>query len=339
MTTFLAGFSKLYLLYPAYVIIFTEVTAFHRMKKKYLGINTKNDQQTGFTIIEVMLYLAVVGLVFLIGINAVSGRSAKVQFTDSMRDLHGYITAQYSQFVSGVKPYDWGCEYTVAATPAYEAPNVGPAVTSDGSCILFGKVFVFEAASDGPMADSAMVESYNLVARNVTDPADFGFVGCDTENFVCLDPTVIDSGAPLTHQILWGTEFTAGNESTHLLFGNGNILQLDTFPFNNDNDNVRGFGWLRDPTTSKIIPISFGAQPPTKFTASMLSDPTIYRSHAQALLAGAQPRALIGDFNSAFCFRGPSGDPAMLIIGEGESQEVVTLNFTEYMTTHDCTSF
>ncbi len=310
------------------------------MKQKHLKKHNRNREQRGFTLIEVMLYLAIVGLVIMIGMNALGGRSAQVQFSDSMRDLHGYITSQYSEFVSGIRPYDTGCSY--APVPATR-PSVGPLVTSDGTCILFGRVFIFEASSDGPGKNSDQVETYNLVARNITDDT-FGDDNdiadtCNLNHLLCLNPHVIDDLSPQVKQILWGVEFIGGNESNHGLFNNSG--NPDHLPVNSKIDNVRGFGWLKEPVSNRIIPIVFGSAPGTVFVASTLqADQSIYRSHAKAKNEGATPRAALNaEFNSAFCFRGPNDQVAMLVFGEGESQEVINLTFEESTQTHDCSNF
>jgi len=157
------------------------------MKQKTSIKPKLNIEQKGFTLVEVMLYLAVVGLVIMIGFNAVAGRTAQVQFTDSMRDLHGYVTAQYSEFVSGVKPYEgMGCKYGNG-----DQPNIDPEVISDGSCILFGKVFIFETDNYG---DPTVVKTYNLVGKNLPDDRVTGYGGsnCNSRDLRCVKPAVIE---------------------------------------------------------------------------------------------------------------------------------------------------
>lgn len=304
-----------------------------KMSKK-LGLNK---HQTGFTLVEVMLYLAITGLVIMIGLNAVGGRTADVRFTDSMRSLQGFVTAQYGEFVNGVKPPEVGCSYpNTAATE----PNLVAGGTSDGTCILFGKVFVFE---DNPPGDNTVVKVYNLVGRNL-DESQYSesLPGCNSEDLRCVHPAVLNLNAPVTNQILWGTEFVKGNERNHSLFGNTGD-PWDGGGFNSRSDNVRGFGWLKEPVTNEIIPVVFGsnqANGSPQFTADLLNNHLIYVSHRKATdeLSANPNVALGGEFNSAFCFEGPSGQMGMLIMGEGESQEVVNLTFGEETDTHVCTN-
>lgn len=286
---------------------------------------------SGFTLVEVMLYLAIVGLVIMIGFNAVGGRTAQVQFTDSMRGLHGYVNSQYNEFINGVMPADLTCSYSDDnnRTPEiYSTEDAQP----DGTCVLLGKAFVFTDAEDG---DSRIVDTYNLVGRNLISATEDD--NCGADDLRCLDPYVIDLNDPRVYELLWGTEFIKGNERNHTVFGNGGN-PIEDAEVNGTTDNVRGFGWLKLPTTNQVVPLVFGTNPAFgKFTAEDFG-PDIYVAHETVLQEeGSVPKvALNTEFNSAFCFQGSNGQYAMLVFGEGESQEVVNLTFGEETSTHDC---
>jgi len=303
------------------------------MKQKLSTNPDLSTDQRAFTLVEVMLYLAIVGLVILIGFNAVGGRTAEVQFTDSARSLHGYITSQYSEFVSGVRPDDSGCVYRPGSTePRFDED-------SDGSCILFGKVFIFAAEADDTGGDDTVLQTYNLVGRKITDEQ-YGQPGCNSNDLSCVAPALIPEG-DRPYQILWGTKFIKGNERNHRIFGNsGDPTDLA----NRSTDNARGFGWLKNPVSNEVIPIVFGFNPQvgsSTFTVDDLSSPLLYRANAVAFSEGDTSnthKATMGtEFNTAFCIQGTNGRIAMLLFGEDENQEVINLTFAERTDSHDCT--
>lgn len=56
----------------------------------------------GFTLVEVVLFLALTALFMLIAFTGIVGRSRNVQFTDSIRSLEGFLQRQISDVRNGV---------------------------------------------------------------------------------------------------------------------------------------------------------------------------------------------------------------------------------------------
>jgi prepilin-type N-terminal cleavage/methylation domain-containing protein len=305
-------------------------------KIQYIKNQTANTQ-SGFTLVEVMLYLAIVGLVFLIGINAFGGQSGQVRYTDSMRSLQSYVQNQYSQFSSGVMPAAEGCRYEGASR------NPILSESSDGSCVQFGKVFLLSTESP------TQIQIYDLVARNPKDTnfgADSSIEGqCNSFDYRCLDPSVINEGSPVVYETLWGAEFFRGIEPRYGLFGNSSSPA--EMRNNRKPDNIRAFGWIRDPSTNQIVPIVFGGVPSESDQPADLNtikEPENYRYTENAIKTATQsttvfPRVALGsEVGSAFCFRSSNGSIGMLTIGIAESQDTVGLELKEGITYHDCSA-
>lgn len=95
--------------------------------------------QTGFTIIEVMLFLAVTGLL-AVGILVGSGVAIGQQrYRDSVNSLKSFIQQQYSETTNVInsRAKNWTCDANGAVT---EVPSGQARGTSD--CILLGRFIV-----------------------------------------------------------------------------------------------------------------------------------------------------------------------------------------------------
>ena len=98
-------------------------------------------KQAGFTIIEVMLFLAVTGML-TVAILVGSGISISQQrYRDSVNTLKSLIQEQYSEAanVSNDRGNDASCANAVIAQPPDPVPNPQPRGTSD--CVIMGRLF------------------------------------------------------------------------------------------------------------------------------------------------------------------------------------------------------
>lgn len=131
-----------------------------------MGAKTQN----GFTIIEVLLFLSVTGLLAM-GILAGAGLAISQQrYRDSVNSLKSYIQQQYSE-VSNVinsRAGDWNCDNTAAVN---EVPAGGQARgTSD--CVLLGRYITVD--DTGTLLTTSSVIGYRIpgAAEATTDIAE-----------------------------------------------------------------------------------------------------------------------------------------------------------------------
>lgn len=95
----------------------------------------------GFTIIEVMLFLSITGLL-LIGAFLASGSAVgQIRFTDGVRGLESFMKRQYEEVLSGVnsRPNNIRCSGS--------ATSSGTSSPGTSNCYLLGKAIVFTAGS------------------------------------------------------------------------------------------------------------------------------------------------------------------------------------------------
>ena len=111
----------------------------------------------GFTIVEVILFLAISGLVFLIGIAGVGTRTQQSRYTDSIRTLNSEIEQMYNDVFTGVNTADDSnvdCEVAGSSGSGLSSSDPG-----ESGCYLAGKVAFF-------YQDSTQYDIFTLVATD-----------------------------------------------------------------------------------------------------------------------------------------------------------------------------
>lgn len=151
---------------------------------------------TGFTVIEVMLFLAVTGFL-AVGILVGSGIAIGQQrYRDSVVSLQSYIQQQYNEVtnVTNTRAQDWTCDNSgnVTATP----PAAGQARgTSD--CIVLGRYITVDATGT-QLTGSDVVGAYK--ANSITQASDIAEI---TTNYnlgispINQDAQVVNWGAQI----------------------------------------------------------------------------------------------------------------------------------------------
>ncbi len=124
----------------------------------------------GFSIIEVMIFIAASGLIFVGAIVAINGRQQQVQFAQSVREFDAKIRDVMNDVTTGYYPFEAQVNCTA---PNADKPNISDSggaslVGSNNQCLYVGKAIQF--APDGE-EDEFLI--YNLAGRryvNTSDP-------------------------------------------------------------------------------------------------------------------------------------------------------------------------
>lgn len=114
-------------------------------------------KNTGFTIVEVMIFLAVSGVLMASALLLVNGQQQKTQFAQAIREIDAQIRDIMNDVASGVynNTGDFRCEIVDDGPPRIEAganrqgANVG--------CVFIGRVFQFQ-----PGSAALAQEKYNV---------------------------------------------------------------------------------------------------------------------------------------------------------------------------------
>lgn len=123
------------------------------------------NKQGGYTIVEVMMFLAISGSLFVVAMLAIGGKQSQAQFAQGIRDLQSRIEDVVNDVSTGYFP-DVGTYSCVASDPSTGAPiTFAAGIASQGEnedCIFLGKVFHFTQ-------NSSKVSLINVGGRRATD--------------------------------------------------------------------------------------------------------------------------------------------------------------------------
>lgn len=108
-----------------------------------MGTGLKHKHR-GYTIIEVMIFMAVSGFMFVIAAGFISGKQSKAEFKQSMSAINSDVQRVINDVSNGFYPSnsDFGCK----AVPSGGPPNPSSPPKSQGTnqgCVFGGKVIQF----------------------------------------------------------------------------------------------------------------------------------------------------------------------------------------------------
>lgn len=151
----------------------------------------------GFTIVEVMLFLAVSTMLLGVALTYTSQTLKNARYADTTKSFETYIEQQYTQVQAGTATRN-------ATSVDGSCTTTGVSIGASDSCIVLGHVLAFDTS--GPGADSTIVKKYTVVA----DATPSILVNNDFEAFAYSNVRVQESAdAPIdTHELDWGTELS-----------------------------------------------------------------------------------------------------------------------------------
>ncbi|HEV2412867.1 MAG TPA: prepilin-type N-terminal cleavage/methylation domain-containing protein, partial [Candidatus Saccharimonadales bacterium] len=186
-------------------------------------------KQAGFTIIEVMLYLGVAAMLFLIAFWGTEGQVNQFRYSDAARNLNSYIQEQYNSVQSGTNPREATetCTATGAQPPSFGTGSPNPTGGNADECILLGKLVQFTPGS-------STVNVYYVVGYNAPFTS---LTGDDLTDIKNSQPTI----SPI--------DATTTNISGGLTF-----YQPGSVPPSGLSES---FAFLRSPSSSNILTFAF----------------------------------------------------------------------------------
>lgn len=107
-------------------------------------------RQTGYTIIEVMIVLAVSGALFVSAVLLINGRQQRTQFDQSIREVRSQIQQVINEVSNGFYPdfANFTCTVTGSGPPTFALASGGQG-TNEG-CIFLGKAIQFGVEGTDP---------------------------------------------------------------------------------------------------------------------------------------------------------------------------------------------
>lgn len=118
------------------------------------------NKNKGYTIIEVMIFLAVSGFMFVIAATAISGKQSSAEFKQSLNDLNTQVQQVVNDVANGFYPS--GGNFTCTVQPSGN-PRIVPGSAGQGTnegCVFLGKAMQFQVGGDNTAYDV-----YSLAGR------------------------------------------------------------------------------------------------------------------------------------------------------------------------------
>jgi hypothetical protein len=219
----------------------------------------------GYTIVEVMIFLAISSVLFAATIGLISGKQAETQFNQKMRDTRSKIQDWLNDVSTGFTGGNPDTQNCVISGGRPQVNNGMPPAGYTPSCIFLGKAIEFPVP--GPNADQ--LQTYSVFGCRLTTCNSSGVLPTNlsqatptpqtalTETY-SLEPATVKkvtaSTAP-TNSLLIGFFSSFNTENTAQQNGN-NDLDIDHFNFNGVGSAINCL---------ELLPAS-GCNPPTALT-------------------------------------------------------------------------
>lgn len=154
-------------------------------------MNRGRGQAAGYTIVELLIFLAVSGAMFFTAMNLVAGQQGKSQFQSTVREFEGRINDLANNVSTGYyeRSKDFSCTVNASNIPQFGNTAVG--LGQNGQCIYVGTVLKFgEPANGGKEAYDVLTMAGARTVSNV-----------NTANLAQANPRVVYfTGNPIASQ-------------------------------------------------------------------------------------------------------------------------------------------
>ncbi|MDL2363580.1 MAG: hypothetical protein QFB86_04340 [Patescibacteria group bacterium] len=271
-----------------------------------------NSGSQGYTVLEVMIFLAISGLMFVLAASFISGKQSKSQFKQGMNDFKSNIMRVENDVSNGFFPSNanFSCTAGSAGQPTFGA--TAKAQGTNQGCAFIGKIVQF-VPDDGTVSGGNK-KVYNLVTlagRQYQSDVN----SLPPESFAQSRPIAIYSpaGTPdLTEKInlQWGLEvtkvYTGADNHTIGAFG-----MFSSFSKSSSGTLDTG----GQSTLLMEMPSSTMNQTETSLAGSLGTAATL--SALDAAVAGQSPTISV-------CLKGDNNQHGLLTVGGGNGQRLAT---------------
>jgi len=106
-------------------------------------------KQTGYTILEVLIFMAVSSLMFVSAMGAISGRQKQVQFTQSVQEFDAKIKDVINDVTTSYYPTNATVGCSISGGEVQINTGINQNIGTNSDCIYVGKVIHFQSEGDG----------------------------------------------------------------------------------------------------------------------------------------------------------------------------------------------
>ena len=109
----------------------------------------KQGKQSGFTIVEVLLFLAISALLVMIAMSAMTGSIRNAKFSDATKSLESFLEAQFTAVQTGSFDANASAQQPVCSSGGIAGYPRGSAEANNGkgSCLIMGRAIDFSDTS------------------------------------------------------------------------------------------------------------------------------------------------------------------------------------------------
>lgn len=197
-------------------------------------------QRDGFTIVEVMIFLAISGLLLTMAMAGSSNLARQARYSDAVNSFHSLVQRQYEEVATGVNTRqsgDPGC-----------LPGPSPTPGAD-SCLLLGKVITF--------TDINGTGGFVRYVRSTVD-VPVNSTASILDQIVAANVAVSDIGSE-TFELQWGAQFQVASRTSGVMAG-------DVVRAGSTRARINNIAFIKGPNTSEIIPYYFYSNATTAAT-------------------------------------------------------------------------
>lgn len=286
-------------------------------------------QPGGYTIIEVMIFLAISGLMFVLAVYFVQGKQATAQFTQAMNGINTSVQQVINDVAdNNYNPANLTCTITAITSPlSFTTSASNNAQGTNLGCVFLGETIQFGVRGTNRQG----YDVYSIAACQYSGctAADTSAVTAPT-GFADSDATPVDpgdtdtcsapSGAPgvtpvvLTtcNQLPWGMQATAMYD-----FNNGSPKPTDGIGFFNSFASQNGAGLNSGSQTVNVVDTGSTAIDDVTDANNPDEETTVGYLHSFLQDSGGAV-TIISNPYFAVCFNDGAGHIGALIIGGGQ---------------------
>lgn len=272
-----------------------------------MSVITKTDN--GYTIIEVMIFLAVSGMMFVMAAVFINGKQANGEFKQGMSDANAQIQSAINDVSNGNYPSSGN--FTCRANPT--GPTFSPGSVEQGAnqgCIFLGKVIQFGYKGTNNTGYAIYTVAGNQFADGTADgSSDNGQLSTDLSQ---VKPVAVISPVDLTDlkTLGWGLTAThmysyASSDVNHT----GSYQKVGAIGFFGSFGQYTGsiLGSGSQTVNTVILPGSYGPDAPS---ANQKTE-----SNMQGAIKAISDPDIVASPNVVICFQGGRNQHGSIIIG------------------------
>lgn len=165
-------------------------------------------ESKGYTVLEVIIFLAVSGFMFLIAASFISGKQASAEFRQGVTDLNTQLNAIINDVGNGYYPSnnDFSCSAGLNGPPVINTSQASAKNQGENKgCVFLGKVVQFGTAANNG-SDQTSYTVYTVAGRQFAS----GSPNNTPASFSEALPKVVDNNVMVDNRTLqWGAQVNA----------------------------------------------------------------------------------------------------------------------------------